>query len=158
MSEEYSRREYALRIATQKIIDMANSVMLDDLMQSKRAKENSFLAMIVSGAKGKIMNLQSIFTCIGQMVVNGVRVNRSVAQGKPFFLQQDATGARNCGFLKSTFTKGIQAEDIIGGFFAGRESLVDTGINTSRSGYAYRRIIKGIENQRVALDGSVRDG
>jgi DNA-directed RNA polymerase beta' subunit len=86
---------------------MANSVMLDDLMQSKRAKENSFLAMIVSGAKGKIMNLQSIFTCIGQMVVNGVRVNRSVAQGKPFFLQQDATGARNCGFLKSTFTKGI---------------------------------------------------
>jgi DNA-directed RNA polymerase II subunit RPB1 len=36
--------------------------------------------------------------------------------------------------------------------------LVDTGINTSRTGYAYRRIIKGIENQRVALDGSVRDG
>ncbi len=36
--------------------------------------------------------------------------------------------------------------------------MVDTGINTSRTGYAYRRIIKGIENQRVALDGSVRDG
>jgi hypothetical protein len=31
--------------------------MLDDLMQTKRAKENGFLAMIGSGAKGKIMNL-----------------------------------------------------------------------------------------------------
>lgn len=52
----------------------------------------------------------------------------------------------------------MSAEEIIGAFFAGRESVVDTGINTSRTGYAYRRIVKGIENQRVALDGSVRDG
>lgn len=137
---------------------MANSVMLDDLLQCKRAKENSFLAMISCGAKGKIMNLQSIFTCIGQMIVNGQRVNRSMNQGRPFYLGDNDTSARACGFLKSTFTEGVSAEEVIGGFFAGRESLVDTGINTSRSGYAYRRIIKGIENQRVALDGSVRDG
>ncbi len=145
-TEEFVRREYSLRVATQKIIDMANSVMLDDLMQSKRAKENAFLAMIVSGAKGKIMNLQSIFTCIGQIVVNGVRVNRSIAQGRPFYIESSDTSARSCGFLRNTFTKGMQAQEIIGSFFAGRESLVDTGINTSRTGYAYRRIIKGIEN------------
>lgn len=57
LTDEFARREYALRVATQKIIDLANSVMLDDLMQTKRAKENAFLAMIASGAKGKIMNL-----------------------------------------------------------------------------------------------------
>jgi DNA-directed RNA polymerase beta' subunit len=79
-------------------------------------------------------------------------------QGKPFYLQSTDTKARSCGFVKSNYAKGISAEEIIGSFFAGRESIVDTGINTSRTGYAYRRIIKGIENQRVALDGSVRDG
>jgi DNA-directed RNA polymerase beta' subunit len=79
LSEEYARREYMLRVAVQKIIDMANSVMLDDLMQSKRAHENAFLAMIASGAKGKIMNLQSILTCVGQIVINGSRVHRSIA-------------------------------------------------------------------------------
>jgi DNA-directed RNA polymerase beta' subunit len=106
-TDDYSRREYALRVATQKIIDMANSVMLDDLMQTKRARENAFLAMIVSGAKGKIMNLQSIFTCIGQIVVNGVRVNRSIAQGRPFYIDGKDTSARSCGFLRNTFTQGI---------------------------------------------------
>lgn len=53
--------------------------MLDDLMQTKRVKENAFLAMIASGAKGKIMNLQSILTCVGQVVINGQRVHRSIA-------------------------------------------------------------------------------
>jgi DNA-directed RNA polymerase beta' subunit len=132
--------------------------MLDDLMQTKRAKENAFLAMIASGAKGKIMNLQSILTCVGQVVVNGARVHRSIAQGRPFYLEKKDTLARHAGFLKSTYSRGISAQEIIGSFFAGRESVVDTGINTSRTGYAYRRIIKGIENQRIALDGSVRDG
>jgi len=56
-TDEFARREYILRVAVQKIIDMANSVMLDDLMQTKRSSENAFLAMIASGAKGKIMNL-----------------------------------------------------------------------------------------------------
>jgi DNA-directed RNA polymerase II subunit RPB1 len=73
-------------------------------------------------------------------------------------LRAEDTAARQSGFLRTTYSKGISAQEIIGSFFAGRESVVDTGINTSRTGYAYRRIIKGIENQRVALDGSVRDG
>lgn len=146
LSDEFARREYALRVATQKIIDLANSVMLDDLMQTKRAKENAFLAMIASGAKGKIMNLQSILTCVGQVVVNGARVHRSIAQGRAFYLEKKDTLARHAGFLKSTYSRGISAQEIIGSFFAGRESVVDTGINTSRTGYAYRRIIKGIEN------------
>lgn len=120
--------------------------MLDDLMQTKRVKENAFLAMIASGAKGKIMNLQSILTCVGQVVINGQRVHRSIAQGKPFYLQASDTRARQSGFLRPTYSKGISAQEIIGSFFAGRESVVDTGINTSRTGYAYRRIIKGIEN------------
>ena len=38
-TEDYAKKEYALRVATQKIIDIANSVMLDDLMQTKRAKD-----------------------------------------------------------------------------------------------------------------------
>jgi len=95
---------------------------------------------------------------VGQIVINGTRVHRSVAQGKPFYLRPEDTAARQSGFLRTTYSKGISAQEIIGSFFAGRESVVDTGINTSRTGYAYRRIIKGIENQRVALDGSVRDG
>ena len=39
----------------------------------------------------------------------------------------------------------------------GREGLIDTAVKTSETGYIQRRMIKALEDLKIAADGTVRN-
>jgi DNA-directed RNA polymerase subunit A' len=68
-------------------------------------------------------------------------------------------GSREKGFVASSFKKGLEPTEFFMLSISGRESLVDTAVRTSKSGYMQRRLINAMEDLKVAPDGkgSVRN-
>lgn len=150
--------EYLLKKSTSGIADAANRLVMSELLEKPRNKENAFMAMISSGSKGKLANIQSVMTCVGQQLACGHRIRRSEAQGfAPYFRSVDRNPMTN-GFINHSYFEGLSAREMYDHFMGGREGLVDTAVKTADTGYTQRRLVKMMENIRVDTDMTVREG
>ena len=61
------------------------------------------------------------------------------------------------GFIKHSYANGLDPHEYFFHSIAGREGLVDTAVKTSITGYIKRRAIKGMEDNRIVYDGTVRN-
>jgi len=94
---------------------------------------------------------------VGQQSVRGERLLRGyVARTLPHFQRGDL-GADARGFVSSSYKRGLSPTEYFFHSMGGRESLVDTAVRTSRSGYMQRRLINALEDLKVAEDGTVRN-
>ena len=53
--------------------------------------------------------------------------------------------------------KGLTPTEFFFHAMGGREGLIDTAVKTSETGYIQRKLIKGMEDARIATDYSVRN-
>jgi len=119
--------------------------------------QNSFAAMICTGAKGSKINHSQISCLMGQQELEGRRVPfTATRRSLPCFASFDY-GPRAGGYITDRFLTGIRPQEYFFHCMAGREGLVDTAVKTSRSGYLQRCIVKHLENLVVAYDYTVRD-
>jgi DNA-directed RNA polymerase subunit A' len=119
--------------------------------------ENSAVLMAKSGARGNMLNLTQMCSALGQQAVRGERLFRGYYQRTlPHFKRGDL-GAEARGFVESSYKSGLKPTEYFFHSMGGRESLVDTAVRTSRSGYMQRRLINALEDLRVMEDGSVRN-
>ncbi|KAK9479521.1 hypothetical protein V1514DRAFT_351304 [Lipomyces japonicus] len=123
----------------------------------KAFPKNSFMSMVLSGAKGSNVNLSQIMCMLGQQALEGRRVplmisGKSLPSFKPF-----DTSAKAGGYIASRFFSGIKPQEFYFHCMAGREGLIDTAVKTSRSGYLQRCLIKQLEGVRTQYDNTVRD-
>ena len=119
--------------------------------------ENPVSPMMKSGGGGKIMNITQMASCVGQQTFAGGRVsigynNRTL----PFFKKGDLS-PRARGFIKSPFIKGLRPEEFFFQAMTGRDSMMDTGLRTPKSGYLYRRLASALQDIRAEYDGTIRD-
>ncbi|KAK9466231.1 hypothetical protein V1512DRAFT_276670 [Lipomyces arxii] len=123
----------------------------------KSFPKNSFMSMVLSGAKGSNVNLSQIMCMLGQQALEGRRVPVMIS-GKtlPSFKAFD-TSAKSGGYIASRFFSGIKPQEFYFHCMAGREGLIDTAVKTSRSGYLQRCLIKQLEGVRTQYDNTVRD-
>lgn len=117
--------------------------------------KNKMANIILSGAKGSMVNFSQISGLLGQQSLEGGRVyltklGRSICS----FL---GTNVLSGGFVTDNFLNGLSFESFFFHCQAGREGLIDTAVKTSRSGYLQRCIVKMLENAIVHYDMSVRD-
>ncbi|KAK6188065.1 hypothetical protein SNE40_004329 [Patella caerulea] len=123
----------------------------------KKFPDNNLQLMVLSGAKGSMVNCMQISCLLGQIELEGRRpplmVNGSTL---PSFLPYD-TSPKAGGFVSGRFLTGIRPQEYFFHCMAGREGLVDTAVKTSRSGYLQRCLIKHLEGVTVNYDLSVRD-
>lgn len=121
--------------------------------------QNAAVSMAISGARGSMDNLTMMAGSIGQAKVRGARLERGYHNRVlPHFKRGDR-GARQKGFISSSFKRGLQPTEFFMLSVSGRESLVDTAVRTSKSGYMQRRLINAMDDLKVYRDGplSVRN-
>ncbi len=119
--------------------------------------DNRMMSMIVSGSKGKPLNISQMMACVGQQDVDGKRIQYGFTDRTlPHFHKFD-DGASARGFVENSFMKGLTPTEFFFHAMGGREGLIDTAVKTSETGYIQRKLVKCMEDARVATDYTVRN-
>jgi DNA-directed RNA polymerase subunit A' len=121
--------------------------------------DNPAVLMAVSGARGSMDNLAMMAGSIGQPKVRGKRLERGYQDRVLAHFPRGVKGAKEKGFVSSSFKRGLEPTEFFMLSVSGRESLVDTAVRTSKSGYMQRRLINAMDDLKVSDDGmnSVRN-
>ena len=98
-----------------------------------------------------------MIACLGQQNIDG----KSIPDGwtdrtLPHFPKYD-DGPESRGFVDSSFIEGLTPQEFFFHAMGGREGLIDTAVKTSETGYIQRRMIKSLEDLKIAADGTVRN-
>ena len=117
--------------------------------------ENMFNFIVLTGAKGSIVNISQISGLLGQQELEGKRV--SLMTNGQTLPTLHGIGPQERGFISGRFLSGISQSDFYFHCMAGREGLMATSVKTSTSGYLQRCLIKGLENIISCYDGTVRE-
>jgi DNA-directed RNA polymerase II subunit RPB1 len=131
--------------------------MAGKIVQSELDDRNRFHVMVLSGAKGSIINETQVMGCVGQIVVEGKRV--AGAPGTrllPSFRVDDQRPATR-GLVSDNFSDGVLPDANWIHSMGSREGLVDTAVKTAETGYIQRKLIKGMETNMQTYDGSIRN-
>ena len=120
-------------------------------------KDNRFLMIVESGAKGSLINISQMISCLGQTNVEGKRIPYGYTdRSLPHFNKYDDTPLAR-GFIENSYISGLTAQELFFHAMGGRIGLIDTAVKTSQTGYIQRRLIKGLEDLKVEYDMTVRD-
>jgi DNA-directed RNA polymerase subunit A' len=121
--------------------------------------DNSAVMMATSGARGSMDNLAMMAGSIGQPKVRGKRLERGYQDRVLSHFPRKVKGSKEKGFVSSSFKRGLEPTEFFMLSVSGRESLVDTAVRTSKSGYMQRRLINAMDDLKVSNDkmGSVRN-
>ncbi|MDA1130475.1 MAG: DNA-directed RNA polymerase subunit A' [archaeon] len=135
----------------------AGDIAKDELNQS--GSTNAAVNMAISGARGSMDNLTMMAGSIGQAKVRGKRLERGYLDRVLPHFQRGGRGASERGFIDSSFKRGLRPTEFFMLSVSGRESLVDTAVRTSKSGYMQRRLINAMDDLKVTSDNmfSVRN-
>jgi len=122
-------------------------------------QDNSAVLMATSGARGSMDNLAMMAGSIGQPKVRGKRLERGYQERVLSHFPRKVKGAKEKGFVSSSFKRGLEPTEFFMLSVSGRESLVDTAVRTSKSGYMQRRLINAMDDLKVSMDdkASVRN-
>lgn len=121
----------------------------------KKFPYNNIELIVLTGAKGSLLNLAQISGLLGQQELEGKRVPLMV-DGRSLPVLAHTT-VESGGFIFERFLEGIRPHSYYFHCMAGREGLIDTAVKTSRSGYLQRCLIKHMEAVKVEYDGTVRN-
>jgi len=138
------------------ILDRASLYILDEYSKRDPSQANAMLTMILSGAKGNVVNITSLSVAVGQQIVNGGRLKRDRFGRTLPMWKPDSCDPEVQGFVRENYLNGLSPEGAFAHYMGGREGLVDTAVKTSRSGYLQRQIIKALDGITVAQDLSIR--
>ena len=131
----------------------AGDVAKDELNQS--GNSNAAVGMAISGARGSMDNLTMMAGSIGQAKVRGARLERGYHQRVLPHFKRGGLGAPEKGFISSSFKRGLEPTEFFMLSVSGRESLVDTAVRTSKSGYMQRRLINAMDDLKVYNDDNL---
>lgn len=127
-------------------------------VSAKNADQDSHtLMMILSGARGNLLNLAQMSACVGQQALRGGRISRGYQDRTLSCFKKGDLGASARGFVKNSFKKGLEPFELFFMAMTGRDSLMDTALRTPKSGYLYRRLANAMQDFRVEYDFTVRD-
>jgi DNA-directed RNA polymerase subunit A' len=98
-------------------------------------EDNEALIMAKTGARGNMLNLGQMSSCVGQQAVRGQRIQRGYRDRVLPFFQKDDLSSEAHGFVDSSFRSGFNPIEFFMHAAGGREGLVDTAVRTSQSGY-----------------------
>lgn len=119
---------------------------------TESSEDNAAVNMAISGARGSMDNLTMMAGSIGQAKVRGARLERGYKDRVLPHFPRGLKGAREKGFISSSFKRGLEPTEFFMLSISGRESLVDTAVRTSKSGYMQRRLINAMDDLKVFKD------
>ncbi len=128
-----------------------------DVVKEYAQRDNHYVVMIQSGARGNILNLAQMASCVGQQAMRGKRIETGYGHRTLSCFKKDDLMPISRGFIKSGFKHGLKPYEFFFGAMTGRDSLMDTALRTPKSGYLYRRLANAMQDLKVEYDHTVRD-
>jgi len=120
-------------------------------------KVSHTMVMANSGARGNLLNLAQMASCVGQQAMRGKRIEKGYDKRTlSCFKKEDLSPAAH-GFISSGFKGGLTPYEFFFGGVTGRDSLMDTALRTPKSGYLYRRLANAMQDLRAEYDGTIRE-
>jgi DNA-directed RNA polymerase subunit A' len=142
-----------------KITEVLNKVRNDISKQVSNTvdEDNPTIIMANSGAKGNLLNVAMISSCVGQQAIRGKRIKGKMAGRALSIFKKDDLSAEPHGFIEKGYKKGLSPYEYYFGAMTGRDALMDVALRTPKSGYLYRRLSNALQDLRVEYDSTVRD-
>ena len=142
-----------------KIMKTLNDVRtnIGSIVKKEFPEKNPASSMIKSGGAGNAMQITQMASCVGQQAFMGGRINIGYNGRTLSLFNKGDLSPRAHGFIKSSFIRGLRPDEFFFQAITGRDSLMDTGLRTPKSGYLYRRLASALQDIRVEYDGTVRD-
>ena len=125
--------------------------------------DNNFLVTVMSGSKGDFFNIAQLTAMLGQQNIEGGRIQPCMSHGKRTMPHFHTSGVsqedlyQSMGFVTSSFKKGLNPVEYFCHAKSAREGVIDTSLNTARSGYVQRRIVKTAEDIVISHEQMVSD-
>ncbi|HLC50506.1 MAG TPA: DNA-directed RNA polymerase subunit A' [Candidatus Nanoarchaeia archaeon] len=120
-------------------------------------KKTHTMVMAESGARGNLLNLAQMASCVGQQAMRGKRIEKGFAGRTLSHFKEGDLSPDAKGFISNGFKNGLTPAEFFFGSMTGRDSLMDTALRTPKSGYLYRRLANAMQDLKVEYDGTVRD-
>ncbi|MFH0875180.1 MAG: DNA-directed RNA polymerase subunit A' [archaeon] len=120
-------------------------------------KKKHTIVMATSGARGNIINLAQMASCVGQQALRGERINKGYAERTLSCFEKKDLGEHAHGFIERGFKQGLKPHEFFFMAMTGRDSLMDTALRTPKSGYLYRRLANAMQDLKVEYDYTVRN-
>ena len=142
-----------------RILQTLNEVRtkIGEIVKREFPKTNPVSSMIISGGGGNILNITQMASCVGQQALGNKRVDFGYNDRTLSFFKKGDLSPKARGFIKSPFIKGLRPDEFFFQAITGRDSLMDTGLRTPKSGYLYRRLANALQDLRVEYDETIRD-
>ena len=112
--------------------DVESNIMSMSRQQLNQNDNNGFMTSVGSGAKGNLFNVCQMTGLLGQQYINDKRLTDGMAQRTIF----------DQGFVVGSFGSGLSPKEFFSHARAGRTSLCNTALTTSKTGYSQRKLIK----------------
>ena len=112
--------------------------------------------IVTSGSKGSDLNIQQIMCLVGQQDIDNARVPLGFTDRTLPHYPRYENGAESRGFITSNFLNGLNPQEFFFHAMSGREGVIDTAVKTANSGYLQRKLVKAMEDLKVAHDMTVR--
>ncbi len=128
-----------------------------DIVKEYAKMDNHYLLMIQSGARGNMLNIAQMSSCVGQQAMRGKRIETGYQNRTLSCFKKNDLMPISRGFIKSGFKHGLKPYEFFFGAMTGRDSLMDTALRTPKSGYLYRRLANAMQDLKVEYDNTVRD-
>ena len=108
--------------------------------------ETGLQNMIAAASKGNPMNQHQMRMGVGQQYVRGVPPTCPGSDRVlPLFAHGDGRMQAR-GFVGHSFVDGMTPAEVVFHGMGGREGVVDTAVKTADTGYAYRRLVRSLED------------
>jgi DNA-directed RNA polymerase subunit A' len=142
-----------------RILERLNKVRNDtgSVVADNADEDSHTLVMILSGARGNLINLAQMSACVGQQALRGGRISKGYHDRTLSCFKKGDLGAASRGFIRNGFKTGLEPFELFFMAMTGRDSLMDTALRTPKSGYLYRRLANALQDVKVEYDFSVRD-
>lgn len=142
-----------------KITEILNKVRNDISEQVNNSvdKNNPTIIMANSGAKGNLLNVAMMSSCVGQQAIKGKRVQGNYAGRALSLFKKNDPSPESHGFIEKGYKQGLNPYEYFFGAMTGRDALMDVALRTPKSGYLYRRLSNALQDIRLEYDSTVRD-
>ncbi len=142
-----------------KILQSLNEVRtkIGEIVKREFPETNPVSHMIKSGGGGNILNITQMASCVGQQALGSRRVDFGYTGRTLSLFKKGDLSPKARGFIRSPFIKGLRPDEFFFQAITGRDSLMDTGLRTPKSGYLYRRLANALQDLRKEYDGTIRD-
>ena len=128
-----------------------------EIVAKNANKKTHTMVMADSGARGNLLNLAQMASCVGQQAMRGKRIDKGYKDRTLSAFKRGDLSPSARGFIANGFKSGLNPSEFFFGAMTGRDSLMDTALRTPKSGYLYRRLANAMQDLKVEYDGTIRD-